>query len=59
MPTTTTQEHKDKHEKKGSYSHVPGEGEASQGQGVRWRALLGQVPTGGRVQNAFFGDSLA
>lgn len=31
MPTTTTQDPKDKHTKKGSSSPVPGEGEASQG----------------------------
>lgn len=59
MPTTTRQEHKDKHKKKGSYSHMPGKGEASQGQVLRWRALLGEVPVRGGVQNGLTGDSMA
>lgn len=28
-------------------------------KGIGWRALLGQVPTRGGVQNAFTGDSMA
>lgn len=59
MPTTTRQEHKDKHKKKGSYSHMPGKGEASQGQVLRRRALLGEVPVRGGVQNGLTGDSMA
>lgn len=48
-----------KHEKKRPYSYMPGEEKASQGQGLRWRALLGQVSMRGGAQNAFTGDSMA
>lgn len=57
MPPSTTQEHKDKD--KGPGSHVPGKEEAPQGQGLRGRELLSQMPTTAGVGNAFIGDSLA